>query len=114
MAKLYNLEYLEEISGGDKDFIADMLNDFVTNAPLSMAEVESLVNQNNWAEVYAVVHRFIPTFEFVGAEEIRSKLRIIENSAKTQTGLEQVSNLVDEIKLSLSQLIESIKNDLKF
>lgn len=114
MAKLYNLEYLEEISGGDKDFIADMLNDFVTNAPLSMDEVESCVNQKNWSEVYAIVHRFIPTFEFVGAEEIRSKLRTIESSAKNLTGLELAPSMVEEIKVLLSQLIDSIKNDLKF
>ena len=33
MGKFYNLEYLNEISGGDKDFVADMLNDLCINRP---------------------------------------------------------------------------------
>jgi HPt (histidine-containing phosphotransfer) domain-containing protein len=114
MAKLYNLEYLEEISGGDKDFIADMLNDFVNNSPVSLSEIEKAVEDQNWSEVYAVVHRFIPTFEFVGAEEIRSRLRIVETNAKTLQQLDLIPGLIAEIKLSLVELIRSIKNDLKF
>ncbi len=114
MKKLYNLEYLEEISGVDKAFIADMLQDFIQNSPVSMQEIETFVEKSNWQGVYATVHRFIPTFEFVGAEEIRSKLREIEAYSKAQSQVENIPVILNEIKGSLSELIESIKSDIKF
>lgn len=113
MAKLYNLEYLKEISGGDKDFIADMLKDFIENTPSTLLEVKALTNEENWDGLYEVIHRFIPTFDFVGASQINVVLREIECYAKSHTNTSSISQLVEKIEPMIEQLLEEIKNDLK-
>ena len=113
MAKTYNLEYLEEISAGDKEFIVDMLNDFVTNTPGSLAEMDGYIASENWDELYKTVHRFIPSFEFVGAENVRNNLRIIESCAKNKTNLEKIPQLIEGVKIFCTQVITEIKTDFK-
>ena len=114
MKKLYNLDYLVEISGGDEAFIEDMLKDFIENAPLSMAELEDCVLAQNWSAAYEVAHRYIPTFEFVGAEAIRKELRNLETHVKLLVNLDTLPAIISNTKQELDKLIEEIKTDYKF
>ena len=111
MTKLYNLEYLEEISAGDKTFISEMLSDFVSITPSTLAEIENQVNSKSWDDLYKTVHRFIPTFEFVGAENISNDLKVLENFAKTKTNTEQIPLLFQNIKGFCSDILKELKTD---
>jgi hypothetical protein len=113
MGKLYNLDYLEEISAGDKDFIIDMLNDFVNNTPEVLLEIDTCIKSYDWPQLYKTVHKFIPTFEFVGAENIENDLRNLELYSKTQTNLDMISPLIVNIKVFCDKVIREIKNDFK-
>lgn len=111
MSKLYNLEYLEEISSGDKGFIVEMLDDFIKNTPKAVNEIEEQVNSSDWPQLYKTVHKFIPSFDFVGAASIRDDLRNLELYSKTQSNLEQIKPLVSNIKLFCNDIILEIKSD---
>jgi hypothetical protein len=111
MKKLYNLEYLEEISAGDKEFIADMLNDFVINTPVILSEIETYLASSDWAQMYKSVHKFIPTFDFVGAANISNDLRNLELYSHTETNLELKDPLILKIKGFCNKLIIEIKTD---
>jgi HPt (histidine-containing phosphotransfer) domain-containing protein len=111
MGKLYNLEYLEEISSGDSGFIIDMLNDFVKNTPDILSEIDKHINAADWEQLYKSVHKFIPTFEFVGAEKIRNELRNLEQISKSQTNLESIDPLLKNIKSFCNNIILEIKSD---
>jgi HPt (histidine-containing phosphotransfer) domain-containing protein len=113
MSKLYHLEYLEEISQGDKEFIADMLNDFVANAPATIEEIEKYVKISDWAELYKAVHKFIPSFEFVGAEEIKKALRDVESFSKSLQNTDQIPLLVALVKSQCREVVNEIKTDFK-
>ena len=105
MGKLYNLQYLEEISSGDREFIIDMLNDFVKNTPSVLAEIDGYINASDWAQLYKTLHKLIPTFEFVGAECIRTDLRNLEQFSKTQTNLELINPLIFNIRSYCNDII---------
>ena len=114
MDKLYNLKYLKEISGGEEEFIVDMLNDFVVNTPITMAEIELQAAVSNWEELHKIAHRFVSTFDFIGADDVIMKLRTLELYCKTGSNLEQIPILVRDIKLFSDKIIVEIKSDFKF
>ena len=107
----YNLSYLEEISAGDKDFIADMLHDFVINTPETILEIQSFIDSGNYEEIYKLVHRFIPSFDYVGSENIKDQLRQIESFAKNSQNINKISSIFDGIKTESSNLCNLIKQD---
>ena len=111
MTKLYNLEYLEEISAGDKEFIADMLHDFVTQTPVTLSDIETQINKAEWYELYKIIHKFIPSFEFVGAENIRAELRVVEQYAKTGTDVEKIAPIINNVKGFCFNVIDELKTD---
>ncbi len=113
MGKLYNLQYLEEISSGDHEFIIDMLNDFVKNTPNVLGEIDNCLSTSNWSQLYKTVHKFMPSFDFVGAENIRDDLRKLEQFTKTQTNLELINPLLLNIKAFCDDIILEIKSDFK-
>jgi HPt (histidine-containing phosphotransfer) domain-containing protein len=113
MAKLYNLDYLNEISEGDKDFILDMLTEFVTNTPETITEIETQVVALQWGELYKTVHKFVSTFDFIGAKDAIIELRKLENFAKTSSNVDQIPNLVEKIKSLSTKVIFEIKTDFK-
>ncbi len=111
MGKLYNLDYLNEISSGDKNFVADMLHDFVEISPKTIIEIERLVNLGDWDNLYKVVHKLIPSFEFIGADSIKEDLRNLENLSKTKENTEKIPKLIFNIKNFCSQVVADIKTD---
>jgi HPt (histidine-containing phosphotransfer) domain-containing protein len=111
MGKLYNLDYLNEISSGDKDFILDMLKDFVEGSPYNMSEIERLANLHDWENLYKIVHKIIPSFEFVGAEFLNNDLKNLEHFSKTKENTEQIPQLIAKIKIFCNQLVTDIKTD---
>jgi hypothetical protein len=113
MDTLYNLNYLYKISDGDEDFIMDMLRDFIVNTPETLSEVKIQIDACNYEEIYKIVHRFIPSFDYVGAECIKDKLRIIETYSRQKEKIEQILKLFDEIKNESIELNNNIKKDFK-
>ena len=109
--KYYNLEYLEEISAGDKEFILDMLNEFISNAPNIIIEVEELAKNNKWYDLYTIFHRFIPAYDYIGASNIMSEVREIEAISKASCGVEKVPALLEKVKLYTHNAIEELSND---
>jgi HPt (histidine-containing phosphotransfer) domain-containing protein len=111
MDKLYNLDYLNEISSGDPVFIEDMLHDFVVTTPKTIAEIERLTEIEGWEQLYKIVHKFIPSLEFVGAVFIHNDLRNLEHYSKTKENTEQIPQLVSNIKVFCNQIVADIKTD---
>ena len=107
----FNLDYLKEISGGDPEFIQDMLSEFVSKTPETIAEVEVTIVQQNHDELYKVIHRFIPTFDFIGASHINSNLRNIETLAKTKGSFEEIEVIFDKVKAQSASLIATLKKE---
>jgi HPt (histidine-containing phosphotransfer) domain-containing protein len=107
----FNLDYLNEISGGDPEFIQEMLNEFVSKTPETIVEVEVTIAQQNHDELYKVIHRFIPTFDFMGASHIISNLRNIETLAKTKGSFEEIVVIFDTVKEQSASLIATLKKE---
>jgi len=107
----YNLDYLKEISGGDPEFIKDMLGEFISKTPETIAEVEETIVKKSHEELYKVIHRFIPTFDFIGASHIISNLRNIETLSKTKGSFEEIVVIFDKVKEQSTNLIATLKKE---
>jgi hypothetical protein len=113
MSLQYDLKYLDEISAGDKDFIIDMLHDFVVNTPETLKELKVYIDASNYDEIYKVVHRFIPTYEYVGAEKIKDNLREIEAFTKQNTNIDKICLLYYDVYSESIELCKLIATDYK-
>ncbi len=111
--KLYSLDYLKEISGGDERFIDEMLHDFVNDVPEVMKDLNRYEREGAWDELYSLVHKFAPTLAFVGLHSRDSEIDRIEYLAKNNEQVETIRPLLDKVFSDVNKTIDQIKKDFE-
>ncbi len=107
----YRLEYLHSISGGDIDFVNDMLQTFVANVPKELLKIRLLVEKKDWDSVGAESHRFASNLVFLELESLREVAIEIENISTAQRKTEKIPDLLKRLEEGCSNVIEALKSD---
>lgn len=113
-AKSYNLSYLNEISGGDKDFITDMIQTFVNNSPNEIADLEHYAEAGEWDKLGEYAHKFAPGLQFMGVVSLRPVINQIEDFAFKRNNLDKIPELIVRLKAECSQVCDELRETYKF
>jgi HPt (histidine-containing phosphotransfer) domain-containing protein len=109
--KHYNLDYLNSISGGDQEFIKDMLETFTTNVPEELIKIKGLVENENWRKVGEDAHKFASSLLFLGLDQLKSIATQIEEFGLNHENVEMIPKLLAELEEGCNQLILELKRD---
>lgn len=107
----YSLDYLNSISGGDNDFVKDMVQTFVSNIPGELLKFRQLVEKKEWNLVGAESHRFASNLVFLELNNLRNIAVKIENLVTSQKQTEQIPDLLIHLEKGCNQIIQELKND---
>jgi hypothetical protein len=110
--KLYDFEYLDELSDDDNEFKATMISYFIENAPIIIAEIKAHHNNKEWRELREIAHKFKPQIGFMGINIIEGDVEIIEQSSAKKTNLEEIGSLIDKVEGICKIAIEQLKEEL--
>jgi HPt (histidine-containing phosphotransfer) domain-containing protein len=111
--KLYDLTFLNKISGGDQSFIREMISTFREIAPAYMIKARHLVAENDIDALSKETHKIIPGIGFLGAKELESELMLIEEYTKKHENLPEVPALVENVGEKIERLLETFDTDFK-
>lgn len=95
--KLTELDYLDELAGGDPELKAMMLETVVDGLPTEVSTLEHAYHQRQWSEVRAAAHKLKSTCAYVGLASSVELARSIENSAYEQKNLDAMGKWVKEL-----------------
>jgi len=112
--KLYNLNYLKELSSGDKEFEDSMISYFISNAPAILENVDQLIADEDWKEIREAIHRFIPNLNMMGAESFIETANTIEVNTEQGISLETVPGMWLQLKEWSIELIDQLKADFNY
>lgn len=79
---MLNYDYLNEISGGDEEFIAEILSDFLAQTPELMAQIATAVSQGDAATLGKAAHTLKGSARSVGADEFAAIAFELEQAGK--------------------------------
>jgi HPt (histidine-containing phosphotransfer) domain-containing protein len=117
MAKI-NLDYLNELGGGDSDFTIEMLETYLEETTKDVHELSEALNTEDIERIAFISHRSKAAFRMLGLNEITEIAQNIELTAK-KGGIPAkalrvpVNSLIEEAKASFDearQLIQDLKN----
>ncbi len=108
-----NMEYLQDLSGGNTQLIKEILQLFVTQTPPDIEQLGSHIQEEDWEKVYRQAHHIKPTLAYVGANEIRAELQEIETLAKNRQALESIPAKFNSFIPRLEILYAELKAYLK-
>lgn len=78
-----DLAYLKEFSGGDKEFIREMISLFLSDAPNQTDLLKKYLDIKNWDKLSKLGHRMKPNFQMLGMDQQREIAFSIETMGKT-------------------------------
>lgn len=105
--KVYSLEYLETVSGGNHDFIIDCLKTFISSVNDKMTELKEAVAAKDNKQVGAIAHNIKPSFEMLENEKAKDICNKLTYEAETS----DVPALAGLLNIEFVTMETALKND---
>lgn len=91
-----NLNELQQISGGDAAFYADMLQLFIDGTKKGLIHIRSAYTISDWENVAEQAHKISSPCKHVRANELYTILKEIEKRGRNKENLETIEELINE------------------
>lgn len=111
MAKHYNLDYLNSISGGDQEFVMDMIQTFITDAPAEISKIQKHLESGDFSKVGEEAHRFASSLLFLGLDNLKKIAVEIEELGINNTDTGKIAGLLEELNHGCRKIILDLKQD---
>lgn len=85
-----DLSYLREMSGDSSDFMIEMLDAFQKQTPIYMADLANAIAAEDWKATSECAHKIKPTFYYVGREDARDHMQVMERNARELIDLQNI------------------------
>lgn len=110
MSKTYSLDSLQEIAGGDEEFMAVIAKTFLDEIPPDLDALIQAVDNNNKALAYQFAHKMKPNLEMLGLN-LTKDFTAIESWTNTSKNKAAVDSQVQKINTTLKQVFKELKAD---
>jgi len=107
--KLYNLIQLNELSGGNDDFVNKMVQMFIDLAPETLDNINIGLAEGDLDRVGAAAHKIKPSLDMMGIVVLKAKIRALEGNAKNRTNVDDIPNLVEDVSNTLKAVIAQLR-----
>jgi len=92
-AEKINLHNLYHISGGDEEFVKQMLDSFISTTGAGLKDLQDAVMSKNWDSVADIAHKILSPCRHIGAMDLYNLLSKIEKSIRNDNNTEPVESL---------------------
>ncbi|MFN0254461.1 Hpt domain-containing protein [Pedobacter ureilyticus] len=103
-----DLSYLREMSGDSAEFMIEMLDTLVEQIPVYIEDLQKAVDAQDWKAVSEFAHKVKPTFYYVGREDVRDFVQVIERNAKEGVNVDAIPSALAEIKAELNVILTQV------
>ena len=111
MQRHYDLSFLHKISGGDQEFILEMISTFKEIAPEYLVKSKKYLEEKKYLPLSKETHRFIPGVSFLGIKQLEEELLKIEDYSKREIQLEEIPGLLQKVEKVVITLISEFNED---
>lgn len=104
-----DLSYLNDIAGGNVEFVIDMIDIFLEQTPGYFEQLGAAIEQQDWKAIGDMAHKIKPTLAFVGAEDLRVKMQTMETNARGLANLDTIPGSFEEINQTCEKIYEGLQ-----
>lgn len=112
MATLVSYSYLEEISGGDKDFQREIVNTFLEEIVGEMEKIRIALKEENWATLGSLAHKIKAPIGMLCTEPMKELILRVEKDAKNEHRLDELPGQTDLLLQNLDVVMAQLRADL--
>lgn len=105
---LYDLGYLEELSGGSKEFVDGITETFLKNIPEQMEQMMNAYKAHDLKAMGENAHRMKPSLDLFRIRSLHDTIRFIEAKGKNEMSDPQLETALKEVEETVRQVILSM------
>jgi signal transduction histidine kinase/DNA-binding response OmpR family regulator len=110
-SSVIDLDYLNELSKGDKNFETEMIRQFIIQVPEEIKSLELFIQQKDFTAVKSAAHGLKSSVSFVGlSAKLQPVLEHIEKHASSGNGLKEIQQNFEQLQTICEQAIEEAKS----
>ncbi len=107
-------QYLRQLSGGDVVFEKEILQQFTSQVPEELEQLQQAYRSNNWIQLRSTAHNLKTTVSFLGLTEILANdLELLEKKTGPLTDVQDVNIPIDNILLVCKSAIADAQGYLE-
>jgi signal transduction histidine kinase/CheY-like chemotaxis protein/CHASE3 domain sensor protein/HPt (histidine-containing phosphotransfer) domain-containing protein len=108
-----NLQNLYHISGGDEQFVKQMLVSFIDSTKNGLEEMQEQIKSHQWKSVAELAHKMLPPCRHLGDSDLCNFLKKIEESLQqTNVDIESVETLNRKSRDEFETVSELLKEHI--
>lgn len=108
-----DLNYLNEMTGGDPEMTHQMFTIFKGQIEELKQNLTASLQAQNWPELSKVAHKSKSTITIMGMSQLAQKMSELEKKAKTQTEPELYENYVSTFHKTCDEAIVELEEKIK-
>ena len=109
--KLFDLTNLNEMLGGDKKAIFQMVKIFLQATPESLSELNKCFQKNDLDGVSKLAHKLKSSIDIFCINDIKQDIRRLENNTRDNINIDEVPQLVEKLNNILDNAIEQVREE---
>jgi len=106
-----NLDYLIELSGGDKEFIAEIVDMFIVDAPEVLRQSQTYLKNEDFELLKITVHKLKSSVQIMGNMELAGLIQTIENNAANPEMHSTLAELLINMNKEVTTMVEYLKQE---
>ncbi len=107
------LEYLETITGGDRETGKTILNMLLSDLEVLCPKLYQLTQANDWEEVEKIAHKLKSSLAFAGNDNLARSNEIVLEDSRLKQNLERIPLEVDKMAAIIPLVITEINEELR-
>lgn len=108
---IYNLDKINDLSGGDQDFLVSVISTFLEEIPNDLEVLRTAVTSKDYTQIYQFAHKIKPNVDLLGMELARANALEIETIGKTSKDIDRINQLFPLLEKDVLQAITELKTD---
>ncbi len=105
---LVDLSFLQEETFGEVEILESILKSFLTDFDEYINNCEGVIENKDWAQVYAMTHKIKPGVSMLAIEKLIPLIADIDTKSKNNKDVEQISSLFKQCK----EIYVLVKNEI--
>jgi HPt (histidine-containing phosphotransfer) domain-containing protein len=103
-----NVTYLEEVCGGSKEIIREMVDIFLEQVPQFYSEMRNLVDDKKYHDLGLLAHKAKSSIAIMGMDYLARRLKELELIAKAGEKVEIYEEYLIEFKSETGKAVEEL------
>ncbi len=108
--KLYDLEQLKEIFGGNPELLTSLAGIYLNTIPVNTKEMIQASQVEDWTQVSRLAHKIKPTIDSMNIKCILKDIRTLETDAKNKVN----THTLERIAVRVDNVINTVAQQLRY